>query len=81
MEYKSWDGIQILDGIKIRMISFFQPEDPGMDDGQVVGNHVQESRKVRKSFHPSSLQHNLTKCENTSIFNMEHRVTHNFTIL
>ena len=59
------------------MISFLQQEDPGMEDGQVVGNHVQESRKVRKSFHPRISQHNQGKCEIASTFNMEHRVTQN----
>jgi len=24
-----------------------KPDDPGMDDGQVVGNHVQETRKTK----------------------------------
>ena len=30
--------------------TFLQPDDPGMDDGQVVGNHVQETRKVGNIF-------------------------------
>ena len=30
--------------------TFLQPDDPGMDDTQVVGNHVQETRKVGNIF-------------------------------